>query len=409
MAGTVQVALVSAEWLIHPRERDLSRLYDPISKWTKLTLVERHNLPDTWTIEGPPEALAVFTPGSGCILDREGVQVTSGHVIGVNGKGSMVNGRSQETMVVSFASDLNYLGMGRIIFPDPNTPILPTITHFTSSYDLRSGAIETLILGYIRSHIGNLAQIDRRLNRLRIPVSLNRGGNTQVTGRLDNLGVLVQSLAEAGGLRIRIVHTEDSGGGWLDVVIDPVADLSNDVRFGTADSTATGIITEWEYDISAPSVTRAVVAGGGELSARDFIEVKATAQETLWGMVVEKLIDQRQVDPTSVDKLAELTRAANEALTEGAGPIKVSFTPTLGPDLEYRRDLRVGDIVGYDLPRLEPAKDKIREATTVVSSDNGQPTEQVSVVVGTPDAPTSRTQQQTAKALRAITVIQRSK
>jgi hypothetical protein len=282
------------------------------------------------------------------------------------------------------------------------------VSQFPSSYDLRSGAVETLILGYIRSHIGNLAQLDRRLDRLRIPASLNRGGSTQVSGRLDNLGVLVQTLAEAGNLRVRIDHVEDGTGSWLDITITVVADLSVDIRFGTAGSTATGIISDWEYGISAPTVTRAVVAGGGELAARDFLQVDTTPPETLWGMAVEQLIDQRQVQPTSPDKTAELTRAANEALEEGKGPVKVAFTPLLGPDLQYRRDVRMGDIVGYDLPGLEPAKDKIREATTVVSVEDGTPTEQVSVVVGTPDAPTSRTQQQTAKALRGVTVIQRS-
>jgi hypothetical protein len=394
-------------WNILPREKNLSRIYDPVSGWQKLVLVERHNLPDTWTITGPPSSLSVFTAGGGCILQRDDEQITSGKVVGINRAGVTRQGRTTEQMVVTFASDLVNLGH-RIIFPDPAHNLTAAVSQFPSSYDLRSGAIETLILGYIRSHIGNLAQLDRQLARLRIPASLGRGGNTQVSARLDNLGVLVQTLAEAGNLRIRIDHVEDGSGAWLDIFITTVSDLSTDVRFGTAGSTATGIITDWEYEIGAPTVTRAVVAGGGELSARDFLQIDSTPPETLWGMAVEQLIDQRHVPPTSVDKVAELTRAANEALTEGAGPVKVAFTPMLGPDLQYRRDVRMGDIVGYDLPGLDPAKDKIREATTVVSVESGAPTESVSVVVGTPDAPTSRTQQQTARALRGVTVIQRS-
>jgi hypothetical protein len=396
------------DWTILPREKDLSRLYDPISKWHRLTLVERHNLPDTWTITGPPSALSMFAPGSGCILQRDGVQVTSGKVVTIGRKGETRQGRTTETMTVSFASDLVNLGH-RIIFPDPNHNLTAAISKFPASYDLRSGAVETLILGYIRSHIGNLAQLDRQLAKLRIPASLGRGGSTQVSGRLDNLGVLVQSLAEAGNLRVRIDHVEDGTGSWLDVVITPVVDLSVDVRFGTADSTATGIISDWVYEIGAPTTTRAIIAAGGELADREFLQIDTTPPETLWGMAVETMIDQRHIAPTSTDKLAEMTRAANEAIEEGAGPVKVAFSPKLGPDLQYRRDVRMGDIVGYDLPGLDPANDKIREATTVVTVESGQATETVSVVVGTPDAPTSRTQQQTARALRGITVIQRSK
>jgi hypothetical protein len=220
--------------------------------------------------------------------------------------------------------------------------------------------------------------------------------------------VLLPDLAEAGNLRIRVVHTEDGAGAWLDLTIDEVADVSDDIRFGTADSTASGIIAEWEYETRAPEATRVIVAGGGELTARDFLQLDEPAAEALWGGAVERLVDQRQVDPASANKLSELTRAAQEALDEGAGIVKVSFTPLLGPDLEYRRDVRVGDIVGYDLPGLDPAEDKIREARTTVTFESGQPTETVSVVVGTPEAVSDRTQQQQNRALRAINVIQRS-
>lgn len=395
------------EWLIHPREKNLARIQDPVVGWNQLNLVERYLTPDTWMVSGPPSALAIFQPGMGCILQRDDKQVTSGQVTNIQRGSETVNGRAMEKMMVTFASDLAPLG-GRIIFPDPAHNLTTSISKFLSSYDLRAGAVETLILGYIRSHIGNLAQLDRRLDRLRIPASLNRGGTTQVSGRLDNLGVLVKDLAEAGNLRVQITHTEDGTGSWLDIVITEVADLSANVRFGTADTMSTGLITDWNYEIGAPTTTRAIVAGGGELADREFLQIDSLPAEALWGMVTETLIDQRQVAPESADKLSELTRAANEALTEGAGPVKVEFTPILGPDLEYRRDVQIGDIVGYDLPGLEPAKDKIREATTVVSVTDNEPTETVSVVVGTPEATASRDQRQIARSLREINIIKRS-
>lgn len=396
-------------WQILPRNADLSRTFDPISGWARLVLVERYGPPDTWAVTGPASALTAFTPGMGCILNRDGQQVTSGQLITLNRSAvTDGNGRRVDTITAGFEADDGALD-GRIVFPTPTHPLTPAISTFPTAYDLRSGTVEDLILGYTSASLSTGALTNRRLTRLRLPTSSARGGTTQVTGRLDNLGVLVQSLQEAGNLRVSIVHTEDVNGAWLDMVIEPVRDLSTNVRFGTAESTATGLISEWSYELAAPTTTRAIVAGGGDLAAREFLQLTDTAAETLWGIVAETVVDQRNVDPTSVNKLGELTRAGQEALAAGAGPVKVAFTPLLGPDLEYRRDVRVGDIVGYDLPGLAPAEDKIREATTTVSVEAGQATEQVSVVVGTPDAPATRTQQQTAKALRDINIIKRSK
>lgn len=576
---TVLVVPTAKEWQILPREANLTRVGDPVTGWTELKLIERHNEPDTWTVTGPSEVMGAFYPGTGSILYRGNEQVASGKLTNLK-RGRITDprtGASTDTTTASFTSDLLLIGHKTVI-PSPSHPMSTTTAFkFPAAYDQRSGPVETLIINFIRAHAGDLAQADRRIARLRTPASQGRGGTTSVSGRFDQLGVLVKDLAEAGNLRVRIEHTEDSvNSGWLDVVIEPVADVSENIRFGTAESTATGIITDWDYEIGMPTVTRALVAGGGELEDRDMLMRRVDEPETLWGISAETLVDQRQVPPlddyarigttvaliqqaldlanrslagnqrirewvagstmdrtsqmgwswmvewdrlreadlttellnkikteieatvaegnflvptmdiiitwwngavsndneirtrldsalkavwqapqnelghaaaiiqatdlidgrngatfqsvmdlatllnnysshaqaqwtTRVNEVTtELAKGGDEALDEGVGLVKVQFTPALGPDLEYRRDVRVGDIVGYDLPGLEPAKDKIREATTTVAVAGNVATETVSVVVGTPDAPTNRTQQQTARALRGITVIQRS-
>lgn len=558
------------DWLIWPRDPDLSRSHDPLSGWTRLPLVERNNQPDTWVVSGPPSALGIFTPGMGAIVDRDGEQVTSGQVTNIRRRAEA----GIETMEVAFASDLSIFRLAR---PEQATTMAPNVPkRFTADHDTFTGTREDAILHYLRASVGANALPDRRIARLRFPTSQHRGGHTSTSARFDEIGPLVQSLAEAANLRVTIVHTEDATGPWLDVKITENVDLSDDVRFGTADSTAAGLITDWEYEIGAPTATRALVMGGGELAMRVGMEVREPAAEALWGTVAEVLVDQRQSDPlddearigatagliqkardllarsiahdqflrqwvagstvgrtgqlawawlvgwdlqrdadltpqqlgelarevegttadehplpatveaiqdawsdarqldddirraindaleyawenppnelghaariidatnlldqrigasqavaTSMASVAgaygpaaathwasrvaavvlELGDAGREVLAERAGPTTVKFTPTLGPDLQWRRDVRVGDIVGYDLPGLDPAHDKIREATTTVSVESGQATEWVQVVVGTPDAPTSRTQQQAARALRSINQIQRS-
>lgn len=395
-------------WTIIPRTSTLGRVADPISRWRRLEVIERHNTPDTWTITGPSERMSAFTAGSGSILFDDDEQVTAGKLTNLWRGRSVSGGFAVDTTRATFTSDLLPIG-ARVVVPSP-TYTMPqnTLFKFPAAYDLRNGTVETLITGFIRSNVGDLAIADRRLSRLRVPASLGRGGSTQVSGRFDHLGVLIQTLAEAGNLRLRVKHTEDVNGAWIDLLIDQVADLSTNVRFGTQESTAAGIIADWEYEIGIPSATRAIVAGGGELANRDILQRRLTAPESLWSFVAEKLVDQRHIAPDSTDKQAELIRGGDEDLAESAGLVRVAFTPQLGPDLKYRRDVRVGDIVGYDLPGLAPAKDKIREATTVVTVEPGQQSESISLILGTPDAPTSRTQQQTARALRNINVIQRS-
>jgi hypothetical protein len=386
-------------WSITPVEKDLTRLYDPLSGWTKLALVERHNQPDTWTIEGSASVLSVFTAGSGCILDRDGVQITSGYVRSVGRSGTQAEGSVVESMTVGFVSHLSAL-YGRVIIPSPATPIGAAITTLPAAYDAQTGPAEDLILHYVQASLGDLTVADRRLQRLRIPASQHRGPVTTITARLNNLGELVASLAESGGLRVTIRHTEP--GPWLDLVVESIADVSNDIRFGSTSSTAAGLVSEWDYSIEEPTVTRAIVAAAGELTDRRFLRLVDPDAEALWGRAVETVVDQRQTDSS-----AEMTSAAQEELAKGAGPVKVSFTPILSPDLQLRRDVRIGDVVGYDLPGLDPSKDTVRQATTTVSAEAGA-TETTEVVVGTPDAPQTRSQRQVVSAIRGVNAIQRS-
>lgn len=388
-------------WTVTPLEKDQSRLHDPLSGWESLTLVERFNKPDTWVLEGPAGSLDVLLPGSGCVLSRDGVQVTSGVVRSVSRSAEYNDdGRLEEKVTVGCASWWSLLA-GRVVLPSRQHVLSRTVSKMTPAHDKRSGPAEDLILYYIRACMGDLALADRRVPRLGVPVSLGRGAATSVSARLDVLGELVASLAEGAGLRITMQHSEP--GPVLQLRIDAVRDVSENIRFGSVGSTAVGLMAEWSYSLEEPTVTRAIVAGGGEATERVFLQVASPEAEQMWGRATEVLVDQRQSD-TSV----ELVRAGEEEIAKGASPVKVSFTPILGPDIEFRRDVRVGDVVGYDLPGLPPGKDIVREATTVVQRTDGDPIESVSLVVGSPDAPQARSAQQVSSALRGVAAIQRS-
>lgn len=399
-----------SRWEIHPRDANLGRTLDPLSTWEELTLVERYPDPHTWVLKGPASVLSVFTPGMGCILDRvvdgQVVQVASGQLRTIRRvmEADEDTGQVTDTMTLGFVSDRDDL-FSRVVYPVPSKVLSTTPSTFTAAHDKRTGAVETVLLGYIAANLGPAAPVaNRRLTSLVLPSSLGRGGSTTVSARMDNLGRLVSDLAEAGRLVVDVAHDESTGTPRLVLTVGTVADRSANVRFGPAGTTATGAITSWSYELEAPDLTRAVVFSAKELEARDAALFVDSAAETLWGRARELLVDQRQTDDP-----AEITQAGAEALEEGSTPVTVEFTVADGPDVVYRRDYFVGDKVGVEIPGLPDAvsDNVVREVTTVVRPFES---ESVSVVVGSPGATTRSTKDAAKlnKALRDIALLKRS-
>jgi hypothetical protein len=384
-----------AEWSIQPRTAALVRGSDPVRFWSSLIVVERHNVdgaaPGTWQVEARNEGLAgLLSAGSGAILFRDGVRIMSGPVTSIK--------RGANVSTVSGIADTDCLS-DRILFPEPSK----AITAQTVAYDNRSGPAESVLLAYIDANAGPGARPERRIPGLRVPVSAGRGKATVVTGRLTSLGEAVADVAEGGGLHVEVLHNEDAVGPFLEVLVRPVADRSANVRFGTFGSFTGGLVGEdWSYTLSRPTVTDAIVAGGGQGVARTFVQRTTPAAESLWAAKVETLIDQRQTVDT-----AELVQAGDEALLGGANPVSVSFTVIDSPDVRYRRDWSVGDIVGVSVDGIDLVA-PVREVTTTVSGSSGSPSETISAMVGSRDSSAwvTKTNADAAKALRRIAQLQ---
>jgi hypothetical protein len=399
---------VSADWMITPRARDLSRPYDPISRWTKLVLAERCTVPDQWVLTGPASELGVFEAGMGCILDRDGEYVTSGKLWSYDRVGEYDNEtrRPIETMTLAFISDNAALSR-RAIYQVPTKILTGNPSKFALEHDVRSGAREDLILEYINANLGPGAQAQRRLPKLVLPVSLHRGGTTQFTARMNDLAAVVRDLAEAAGLRVRIVHDESTGTPRLVLTLEPMVDVSSDVWFGLPSSSAPAFINSWKFHYEEPQVTDAIVAAGGEALEREYAAFRDTAAVNLWGDSKEKVIDQRQTkDPT------EITTAGNTALAEGATPVAVEFTIADSVDVQVRRDFGVGHRVGVELDGLPEglADNVVRELQTTVENAGGSPVETVKAVVGTVGASVTSTQAalNLTRALRGLHALERS-
>lgn len=379
------------DWSIQPRSATLSRDFDPARFWSELIVVERHNVTGaaagTWQVTGRNEGLAgLFDAGNGCILSRGGERIMSGPVTSIK--------RGAKVSTISGISDTDELE-GRILYPEP----AKAITGQTRAYDNRSGPAETVLLAYIQANAGPSAIASRRLRGLRVPASLGRGKTTTITGRLTSLDLLVADVAEGGNLHVVVLHDEDGDGPFRDVLVRPVRDRSADVRFGTLGAFTGGIVADdWSYELKRPTVTDAIVAGGGEGTARQFVQRTSSAAEALWGVKVERLIDQRQTTDST-----ELVQAGDDAISDGASPVAVSFTVVDSFDVQYRRDWLVGDIVAVSVDGISLTA-PVREVTTTVTRTAGSPSERISAMVGSRDSSAwvTRTNADTARTLRRI-------
>ena len=376
-------------WEIWPRDGDLGRTLDPISVWSSLTVIERHisNGPPTWILEGPSEHLAVFTPGMGCILDDPSrpvghQQVASGqiHSFGRSYRPDG-DGRIVDTTTLGFIGDSDDL-WSRLCWPDPTHALTSTPSNFSTTYDERTGARETLLLQYIAANLGPAAPVaSRRLAALLLPTTLGRGGSTTYQARMDVLGDVVAELAEAGDLDVRVEHDESTGTPRLSVVVEPVTDVSDDVVFGAADiARATGIVSGWDYSMDAPELTDAILFAGDDLELREGSRFTDEAAVTRWARRRERLVNQGYTDDLSV-----IQDAGAKALEDGASPISLTFDVTDAGDAIYSETYGLGSRVGVELPGLpvELSTPRVREVTTVIVPRQAP---QRTITVGSPGA-----------------------
>jgi hypothetical protein len=374
-------------WTIWPRDADLGRTLDPISVWSDMTVVERHisNGPPTWILTGPSEHLSVFTSGMGCIIDddtRADEFVASGQArsLGRSYRPDE-NGRLVDTTTLGFIGDSDDL-WSRLCWPDPTHALTGIPSAFTSVYDERTGARETLLLEYIAANLGPAAPIvSRRLAELALPTTLGRGGSTTYQARMDVLGEVVATLAEAGDLDVRVEHDESTGAPRLLVVVEDAEDVSADVVFGAADiARATGIVSGWDSQFDAPELTDAILFSTGDLELREGSRFTDEAAVVRWGRRRERLIDQGYTDDLSV-----ITDAGAKALEDGASPTSLTFDVTDAGDAIYGVTYRCGSKVGIELPGLplELSSPRVREVTTSVAP--GRQDERT-ITVGSPGA-----------------------
>lgn len=241
---------------------------------------------------------------------------------------------------------------------------------------------------------------DRRVPNLRIPTTLSRGSSAKTSARFEVLGQLVADLAELDDLSVDVALTYEAGVPHLDLVVGDAPDLTDSIRAGTAEQGGPLVIGEdWFYNLELPpdtAVTTALSAAGGEGAARILTSSTDYATEALWGVRVERLVDQR--DTTDTTSIAE---GLASALLDGAGTAEVSIPlgrSSIGLGTEVPLGAKISALLDGEL-----ITERIRQITTVVQNASGEPTVKTTAVLGSPDAGVkSPTQKRLAAMLRRV-------
>lgn len=150
------------------------------------------------------------------------------------------------------------------------------------------------------------------------------------------LGNLLAEIAVVADLGFRVIQRDDV------LVFETylVSDKSREIRLDTR----TGTLSGQKVAISPPGVTRAIVAGQGDLTERQFLEVdtaESLAAEVAWGRRIEQFIDQRQTDDWN-----ELQQAGDEAMANsGFTSVAVQAIPMEDSVMEFGHDWYLGDKV----------------------------------------------------------------
>jgi hypothetical protein len=304
--------------IIRPEELalELTDNFNNLGSWS-LSLASEHPLCDT-----------LRTPGSGIIVTGPNDVLLSGPMV----SSEFASTPTDPDGTVSFTGVSDTVCLAdALAFPQPSNA---DGASQTEAHDVRTGRVETVMHAYVNANIGPLAPAARRKTGLIMGTDLARGPIISQSARFPVLGNLLTEIALLGSLGFRVVQRGSNLVFETYAITDRTAFVRLDVRNGTLSGQKVGI--------SPPGVTRAIVAGQGDLTERQFLQVdnaESIAAEADWGRRIEQFVDQR-----NTNDWAELQQAGDEALVDsGFTAINVQVVPMEDSQARFGKEWGLGD------------------------------------------------------------------
>jgi hypothetical protein len=383
---------------VEVRDAALNRI-GIIDTWISMDLVVRYCAQGSWQIlveAGTPEA-DILQKGGGIAIYQDGVDtpILTGQI--ETFQHYWTNAQHTSLGSIYFAGkDDNKLAYNRLAYPDPSKPA----TQQWSATDVGravSGPAGHLIWDELNKALGPGAVSGRQIGNVIFEGDVNFGTTISDNLQWDVIGTKLEAWTTNtgsgnNGAGYRFVW--DPNGKAINLHIFAPRDLSKDIRF----SRELGNLREFTWSLTAPAVTRVIVACQGTGKSRYLYQQIDSDTEAEWGLQIEQWVDRRDLpikaDLTTGQPIkADLSvtdaafaaaqqavlQAATDALTQGAKTGNFQIYPIDTPHIKFGRDYFVGDIVTVAVDGTEYT-DIVREVSITV--DQGGQTETVSPSIG---------------------------
>lgn len=243
--------------------------------------------------EDDAEMAAAFEdPGCRIVVTLRGKVIFSGRRASIHWAGP----EAAPTVTGTFVDDYGIL-TGILAWPIPAN----ALTAQSTARWTGTGPLETVVKNLITANVAAA--------RLNLPVTVEatagRGPTVTISARMQPLSDYIQPLLDANNVGLRI---RQSGSGLLVTYVAPAT-------YPETLSEVGGQIVRggWELEESSPTITRTIVGGQGEGTAREFQQVVNTTSESALGWKLETFVDAR--DTNVADELT--ARATTNNATGG--------------------------------------------------------------------------------------------
>lgn len=308
-----------------------------------LTATPRHNQQPTASIElaaDDPKCAALQVDGT-----RVVIRYRDEHTIGGPVRSWAASGTGNERKYTFQIVD-DYWLLSRILgWQVPGSAIT---AQSGTEYRTITGPAETVVKTLLGENVTRLSE------PVTIATNLGRGDTITVKTRMDQPADILFPLVDQAGIGITVRQV---GTGLVLDCYEPTAwpiTLSEDG----------GTLTESAWSRNAPEMTRVIVQGGGDGTARVYRRYINTTLEAALGYVIEGKVDARDIDPADPALEALMSARGQAALAAAAATSGLSVELSETDVFRYGgAGVHVGDSINVELTTGNTLTDILRSAT----------------------------------------------
>ncbi|MEU5166788.1 siphovirus ReqiPepy6 Gp37-like family protein [Streptomyces mutomycini] len=326
------------------RDKDLNRI-GVIDTWLQLDIVVRYCAQGSWKllVRAGTEQAELLQRGGGVAIYQDGVEkpIITGQIEDFQKYFTVEQHSSMGSLFVGGSCD-NKLAYSRLAFPDPSKTVAQ---QYSSSVDTRAvkSPASSAVWDELEKSLGSSAIANRRVPGVNTGTKPTFGWVTKDTLRYDVIGEKLAAWSEVSKVGYRFLYNPNTKS--IDLDIFTPRDLSKEVRL----STDLGNLREYIWTLSAPKVTRVIVACQGEGKARYIWQKIDSASEEEWGLQIEQFVDRRDI-PLKTSKSGQpelVTTTAEDGLEDiGKNADGEDWTPELAEARETYEALMASDPEG---------------------------------------------------------------